>query len=388
MHDHPISAYNDAEAELGDQFLQLTDVGPTPAQSAAQPMHTEVYVSPDRHDLELSAIAAHPAAIAHSGDVLEPGDFITVKVAGIPLIITRGHDGSVHAMHNVCAHRAATVELSDKGSKKVLSCQFHGWSYQLSGELRAISDAAAFSATPCTREGLTPVHCEERHGIIWVTAGHTDARVTVRNWLGAKLDDLLASLQLDSMVLHAAANIEVEANWKLLTDGFLELYHFKYLHRNTVASYLAADATRPLRFGKHLGNAIPKAGLAKELADIPREDWRVYQGTVIPIVLVPGTVINWDAGHVELFSLRPNPQRPGQTTVRLSLAVPANSADETDLWDRTWASVIEVIKEDFAAAEQVQRNIESGVTDQILIGANEELLVEHMALLDQIVATR
>jgi hypothetical protein len=87
-----------------------------------------------------------------------------------------------------------------------------------------------------------------------------------------------------------------------------------------------------------------------------------------------------------VFSLRPNPKHPGQTLVRLWLAVPAKHADQTDLWNRTFASVLEVINEDFVAAEHVQRNIEVGVTEELLIGANEELLIEHMASVDQLVA--
>ena len=386
MQDGLLPASHGTESELGDEFLQLAATGAAPARKPARALRTDVYVSTDRHAKELSAISTHPTAAAHSGDVAEPGDFVTVEVAGIPLIITRGEDSNVHAMHNICAHRGATVETRDAGSERVLSCPFHGWSYHLGGELRAVSDASAFSSTPCTREGLTPVYCEERHGIIWVTADHAAKPIKVSDWLGDELDALFASLKLESMVLHAATNIDVNANWKLMTDGFLELYHFKYLHRNTVASYLAANMTRPLRFGTHLGNAIPKEGLLKELADNPREDWHVYDGAVIPVVLMPGTVINWDAGHVEIFSLRPNPKDPGQTLVRLWLAVPAEHADQTDLWDRTWNSVLEVINEDFTAAEHVQRNIGTGAAEELFIGANEELLLEHMALVNQLVA--
>ena len=386
MQDGLLPASHGTESELGDEFLQLAATGAAPARKPARALRTDVYVSTDRHAKELSAISTHPTAAAHSGDVAEPGDFVTVEVAGIPLIITRGEDSNVHAMHNICAHRGATVETRDAGSERVLSCPFHGWSYHLDGELRAVSDASAFSSTPCTREGLTPVYCEERHGIIWVTADHAATPIKVSDWLGDELDALFTSLKLESMVLHAATNIDVNANWKLMTDGFLELYHFKYLHRNTVASYLAANMTRPLRFGAHLGNAIPKEGLLKELADNPREDWHVYGGAVIPVVLMPGTVINWDAGHVEIFSLRPNPKDPGQTLVRLWLAVPSEHADQTDLWDRTWNSVLEVINEDFTAAEHVQRNIGTGVAEELFIGANEELLLEHMALVNQLVA--
>jgi len=385
MKDGLLPPSHGSELELGDEFLDLADAGLAPAQKPARPLRTDVYVSTDRHTKELSAISTRPTAAAHSGEVAEPGDFVTVEVAGIPLIVTRGQDNNVHAMHNICAHRGATVETREAGSERVLSCPFMGGrttSMVTQGCQRCLG--ILINTMHPRRPHSCPLRRAARNHL--VTADHAAAPIKVRDWLGDKLDNVLTSLKLESMVLHASTIIDVNANWKLLTDGFLELYHFKYLHRNTVASYLAANIARPLRFGEHLGNAIPKEGLLKDLADKPREEWRVYNGTVIPVVLLPGTVINWDAGHLEVFSLRPNPKHPGQTLVRLWLAVPAKHADQTDLWNRTFASVLEVINEDFVAAEHVQRNIEVGVTEELLIGANEELLIEHMASVDQLVA--
>ncbi len=366
----------------------MAEDGPPQAATAASTMRTDVYIDRERHLAELAAIASKPAATALSGDIATPGDFVTVEIAGKPLIVTRASDGGVHAMHNSCAHRGATVESRERGSARVLSCKFHAWSYNLDGELRAVADKGVFSATPCTR-GLRPVQCEERHGIIWVTADPSAPMLSVRDWLGSELDDLLASLQLDTMIPHAVTDLEVSANWKLLTDGFLELYHLKYLHRQTIAPYFPANLTRPLRFGQHLGNAIPKNRMLQDLANQPRDEWQVYRGTTMPIVLMPGTVIEWQAGHVEVFSLRPDPTDPGRTQVRLWLAVPADRADESDLWDRNWERVVETVTdEDFAVAEDVQRNVQAGVADELLIGANEELLLEHMAAVDQLVSER
>ena len=54
--------------------------------------------------------------------------------------------------------------------------------------MRAASDARLFSATP-QADGLRRLGCEERHGIVWVTADPGVRPVTVREWLGAELDD-------------------------------------------------------------------------------------------------------------------------------------------------------------------------------------------------------
>ena len=86
------------------------------------------------------------------------------------------------------------------------------------------------------------------------------------------------------------------------------------------------------------------------------------------------------AGHVELFSLRPHPTDPGRSIARLTMLVPADRTDETDLWDRNWERVnVTIPDEDFAAAVDVQRNIDAGAVDQIRVGANEHMLVDHLA---------
>ena len=103
----------------------------------------------------------------------------------------------------MCAHRGSTVEHRGCGSTRLLSCRFHGWSYNLDGSLRAASAAPLFS-TETPAGGLRRLRCEERHGIVWVTADAGADPLTVREWLGAELDDLLAGLGLHAMVRHGA----------------------------------------------------------------------------------------------------------------------------------------------------------------------------------------
>ena len=66
--------------------------------------------------------------------------------------------------------------------------------------------------------------------------------------------------------------------------------------------------------------------------------------------------------------------------------MPSDRAGDTELWDRNWARVYETIPaEDFAVAEQVQRNIDAGSTPTIRVGANEQMLVEHLRAVDQLI---
>ncbi len=368
------------ELELGDHLKGLVDAGPTPATTAFTELDPFAYTDLDTHRRELASIAASPVAALAASELATPGDFVTVELAGVPIIVTRDRDGRVHAMRNVCAHRGATVETRASGSARIFSCGFHSWSYELDGSLRAVTDADLYSTEPCT-QGLRRLACEERHGIVWVTPDADAAAEPVADWLGEGVDELLTELGLGRMVHHATTEYDLDCNWKLLTDGFLEIYHLKYLHRNSIAPYFPANLTSGGRVGGHFVNWLPKNRLVTELTESPRDDWQVLRHLTGAIVLVPGTVVQWQAGHVELFSLRPHPTDPTRTTARLTMLVPADRADETDLWDRNWERVcVTIPDEDFAAAVDVQGNVNAGAVDAIRVGANERLLVEHIDL--------
>jgi phenylpropionate dioxygenase-like ring-hydroxylating dioxygenase large terminal subunit len=369
----------ETELTLGDRLQRLVDDGPRPAAHPFASLDPSVYTDPSIHRDEVAAMAAGPVAVVASSELAAPGDFVTVDVAGLPIVVTRGHDGRAHASRNVCAHRGATVETRSSGSARILSCNFHGWSYDLDGSLRSVSDPGLYSTEPCT-QGLRRLACEERHGIVWATPDADAVPEPVAEWLGDEIDDLLTELGLGAMVHHAATEYDLACNWKLLTDGFLELYHLKYLHRSSIAPYFPANLTVAHRAGPHFVNWLPKNRLVKQLVELPRDDWQVLAHLTGAIVLVPGTVVQWQAGHVELFSLRPHPTDPARSTVRLTMLVPGERADETELWDRNWERVcVTIPDEDFAAAVDVQRNIDAGAVDEIRIGANEQLLLDHLA---------
>ncbi len=366
------------ELALGDRLKTMIEAGPAPAEHPFARVDPTVYSSVQVHRSEVASMAAGPVAAVASSELAVPGDFATMELVGVPVIVTRDRDGQVRAMRNVCAHRGATVETRESGSARIFSCGFHAWSYELDGSLRAVSDAGLWSNESCDT-GLQSLACEERHGIIWVTPDAAAAPQPVVDWLGGAIDGLLHEFGVGAMVHHAAADHEVHCNWKLLTDGFLELYHLKYLHRNSIAPYFPANTNDPGRSDGHFITWIPKNRLVKVLTEQPREEWEVLAHLTGTIVLVPGTVVQWQAGHVEVFSLRPHPTDPTRSVARLTMLVPAERAGESELWDRNWERPTATVpSEDFAAAENVQANIDAGVVDEIRIGANERMLVEHL----------
>ena len=72
---------------------------------------------------------------AHDSELPSAGSYALRDIAGANILLARGDDGVVRAFYNACRHRGAPVVRQECGTARVLICQFHSWSYDLSGEL-------------------------------------------------------------------------------------------------------------------------------------------------------------------------------------------------------------------------------------------------------------
>ena len=55
-----------------------------------------------------------------------------------PVIVVKDRDGEIKAYLNSCAHRGVHLCTADRGNKKTFTCPYHGWSYNLDGDLIGI----------------------------------------------------------------------------------------------------------------------------------------------------------------------------------------------------------------------------------------------------------
>lgn len=370
-----------AELALGERLANL-DEQLYGAGSAPVPIDAAVYTDPTRHAAELAALRRAPQVAVPAAAVAEVGDFVTCELLGTPLIVARD-DSGVHAMVNACAHRGATVRHEACGSARLHTCRFHGWSYQLDGRLRSVAEPDRFGTMADQPAGLPRVACAERHGLVWVALDA--ATIDVAAWLTPGLEGLFGELGMAQMVPYRADRYDLRCNWKMVTDGFLETYHIKYLHRSSVAPYVPSNRAMIDRFGLHFVSYLPKHRLLRQLAEQPRDEWRVLDHLTMTATLVPGTIVQWNAGHVELFAVRPHATDPGRCAVEMTLLVPAARAAETDLWDRNWERLVDTIPaEDFAIAQEVQANIAAGAVRWLHAGATERGLTDHLAALDRL----
>ena len=71
-----------------------------------------------------------PAAammIGHESLVPAADDFFHTYTGEHPVILTRGGEGWLHALLNMCRNRVCRV---DEGNAKRFMCTYHGWTYR------------------------------------------------------------------------------------------------------------------------------------------------------------------------------------------------------------------------------------------------------------------
>jgi choline monooxygenase len=165
-------------------------------------------------------------------EIPEPGDMKPITIGGAPLIILRDRDGTVRGLHNVCRHRGARL-VSEPCRVSSLTCPYHAWNYGLDGKLRARPHFGGPDKIDTFADGggakldLVPVTVATWNGCIFAN---------VSGDAGA-LDDWLAPLvrrtpAYDFSTIRWAGKIdfEVQANWKLVYENYMEGYHVFAVH--------------------------------------------------------------------------------------------------------------------------------------------------------------
>jgi choline monooxygenase len=98
------------------------DIASQPLEHAcALPAH--FYVGAESLDRDQHKVFAHGwQYLARADQLAGSGDHVVGDIAGVPLLLVRGDDGALRALHNVCRHRAGPLALCNGHAAKRLRC--------------------------------------------------------------------------------------------------------------------------------------------------------------------------------------------------------------------------------------------------------------------------
>jgi phenylpropionate dioxygenase-like ring-hydroxylating dioxygenase large terminal subunit len=311
--------------------------------------------------------------VGHLGDVPEPASFFATTVGGVPVVVVRDREDEIRAFLNVCRHRGSLV-CEGSGRRETLQCPYHAWTYGLDGRLITAPRAKREGGIDESALGLVPLRLDTWGPLLFVNPDR-DAS-PLEDFLDG-LPERIAEAGIDLYALRflQRSESELECNWKVSAENFLECYHCPTAHPGfsavmdvSVDSYLLeTNAGRMTQHGPP--RAHPK-GAFDPTGEVERGQFHL---------LFPGTVVNVMPGRPN-FSIGPIVPRDAQRTYRfLDYFV---AADADDAWiEESLAFDAQVGAEDRALVERVQAGIGAGMIDDgVLLPESEKLIAHFQAL--------
>jgi len=363
------------ESELRRRVVDLLTEGREPLADATWENPISVYSSQSHLAREREHLfSAFPLIIGRTDQLPEPNDFFLHEHTGRSLIAVRQGDGQIRVFHNVCRHRGAKVEWETHGKRRRFSCPYHAWSYDTAGTLVAIPNDEGFDEIDRCAYGLVPVASAEHLGFIWVDFSAAPAAgIDVAGFLGP-IGDELAGFGIDDHGNDIHEVLREPFNWKLVVDGFLETYHLRFLHRNTIGPYIRSNFALVDPYDRHLRMVAVRESVEGWLAGDRSES--ILPHTAIIYLLFPNTVIVWQGDHFETWTSWPGADGPASTVAEARLLVPRPLAGEDrHRWDKNWKILMgTVLDEDFVASRGMQENYGSHAQTHALFGRQEGAL--------------
>ncbi|QQE77729.1 aromatic ring-hydroxylating dioxygenase subunit alpha [Alicyclobacillus sp. SO9] len=198
------------------------------------------FANEDIYERELAHIYAKTwNFIGHESEIENPGDYITRWIVHDPVLLLRDSEGRIQAYLNSCSHRGTQLCSADFGSNKTFTCPYHGWTFNLSGELIGIVAGNQVYGEELDRSewSLRKIpRVDSYQGMIFASL-NPDVE---------PLEDFLGEMRwyFDIMLGRSDNGLEVRGvphrwrvatNWKISSDNFGgDPYHTAMTHRSTV----------------------------------------------------------------------------------------------------------------------------------------------------------
>jgi phenylpropionate dioxygenase-like ring-hydroxylating dioxygenase large terminal subunit len=216
-------------------------------------------------------------AIASRAQVAEAGDLLGTECAGVRVLLARDRTGVLRGFHNVCSHRGALLLEGEAHRQPSIACPYHCWTYALDGRLIATPDVGGHGRMHADEIdpgalGLKPIRIAEWGGLVFGDLGGE----------GAPLEQHLAPLRrrwtaygFEGLVHGGSAQCNVEGNWKLVLENFVESYHLPWVHPDLNTYSRSEDhydvIEPPLLIGQGNRTAAPPAldGKLRRFPNLP-----------------------------------------------------------------------------------------------------------------------
>jgi choline monooxygenase len=330
------------------------------------------YTDPAFHELDRERVFWHTwQPVGHARDVARPGQYFSCDIAGEPVVITRAANGVLHALANVCRHRAAAI-VNGKGEGNVLKCPYHGWTYQHDGSLLGTPEFDGVNDWDRTQVCLPRYRVETWGPFVFVNIdGLAPPLAEVMGTIPSEVASL--GCAIDQLQFSVRRDYVIDCNWKVYVDNYLEGYHLPAAHpslfRELDYSQYRVDTYRWYS-SQYAPIRPPRAGEVRQYAEESRDHRALY------FWIFPNFMLNVYPDNLSSNIILP--LGPDKT---LTIFEWFSYAGAGPVREETIAFSDEIQQEDITICENVQKGLRSRSYDKGRFSVKRENGVHHFHLL-------
>ena len=367
---------------------QVTAIRQIPSHDAATPKAisarrpASIFLSSERFEREQANVFRKFAVpVTVSALLGQPGSVLAHDGYGVPLLLMRDRDGVVRAFLNACMHKGSKlVEDCEPRKAGKVTCPYHAWTFALDGRLVGVPREETIADFDKAERGLAELACREAGGLIWVMLDR-NAEPDFSN-IDPELVSDLAALDIPDMHVYGRKTFELEANWKLVQEPFLEGYHVQRLHARSVGPMFADVPNVTTVLGHNIRQISGKMNFTPDCLDIAGEN--IHKSVTHAYLVFPNTVIVTSPYYISVMFIMP--KSSGQSVVDYVMLTRGEADNEkaVDLYQRSYEMVLNVFgNEDFRAAQISQKGLASGALQDVIYCGLEETIPLYYEILER-----
>jgi phenylpropionate dioxygenase-like ring-hydroxylating dioxygenase large terminal subunit len=340
----------------------------TPQIEATRP--ASIFTSQARYDLEQAKVFRKSAVpVMLSAMIAEPGTAMAHDGYGVPMVFARDKSGTLRVFLNACMHKGSKLlETCDPVKPGRISCPYHAWTYGLDGTLIGVARPETFLNLDKSKRNLVELPSKEAGGFVWVMLDrHASPDFT-------DADDLFVAdmdaFEIAGAHVYGRKTFDLDANWKLVLEPFLEGYHVQRLHAATVGPLFADVPNVVDRLGANIRQISGKAEFSPGDLDIPGEN--IHKTVTHAYQVFPNTVVVTSPYYISVMFIMPRGVRKTRVDYYMLTRLPADSPKGEEIYERSYEMILGVFGgEDFRAAEISQVGLDSGALDDVVYSGLE-----------------
>ncbi|HVZ46489.1 MAG TPA: Rieske 2Fe-2S domain-containing protein [Ramlibacter sp.] len=203
-------------------------------------VHASLYCDPVVFDDEMQRIFYGGwVFVGHESEIPNPGDYVCRFIGLEEVVMVRNQAGVVRVLSNRCTHRGNRICPTEKGNARVLTCQYHAWSFSLDGELLAVPRPNGFCKPKEEFHLQGPALVDSYRGFVFASFDAGAGSLPAHLGHAAAMIDRAADQSPTGRISLCAgwARHAIRGNWKSLLENATDGYHTPVVHASFLQTF-------------------------------------------------------------------------------------------------------------------------------------------------------